>query len=121
MKKKMTKCWNVLGALLYQELMIVMCAADFLKLTVASWEQTIDVDGADGVGGTVVSGVDVVQHFFHIVNATMYRILPYSFVNTLFNGHSVGSGFTKFDYENINYLFKYFKKLVKFSNYLSNL
>jgi len=28
------------------------------------------------------------------------RILPYLFVKTLFNGHSIGSGFTKFCFEN---------------------
>jgi hypothetical protein len=59
MKKKMTKMkWsNVLWALLFQELMIVMGATDFLKLIVAGWEQTIDgATGADRVGGTVVSG-----------------------------------------------------------------
>ena len=29
-----------------------------------------------------------------------YRILPYLFVNTLFNGHSIGSGLTKLGSEN---------------------
>ncbi len=29
-----------------------------------------------------------------------HRILPYLFVNALFNGHLIGSGFTKFGYEN---------------------
>jgi hypothetical protein len=31
---------------------------------------------------------------------SQHHILPYLFVNTLFNTHSIGSAFTKFGYEN---------------------
>jgi len=40
---------------------------------------------------------------------SQHRILPYLFVNTLFNGHSIGSGFTKFGSEN-DKLFVYMLK-----------
>jgi hypothetical protein len=39
-----------------------------------------------------------------------HRILPYLFVNTLFNGHSVGSGFTKFGSENDKIFVQMLKK-----------
>ncbi len=47
--------------------------------------------------------------------------LPYLFVNTLFKGHSIGSWFIKFFYENDKLFVTMLKNLVKFSNYLSNL
>ncbi len=55
---------------------------------------------------------------------SQHRILPYLFVsivNTLFNGHSIGLGVTKFGCENNKLFIKMLKNLVKFSNYLSNL
>ncbi len=61
------KCENVLGALLFQEFMIFMGAADFLNFIVAGSEPIINVDGAtgvDGLGLTIVFAVcDYVQHF----------------------------------------------------------
>jgi hypothetical protein len=41
----------------------------------------------------------------------------YLFVNTLFNGHSIGSRFTKFCSENDKLFVSMLKNLVKLSNY----
>ncbi len=40
-----------------------------------------------------------------------HQILLYLFVNTLFNGHSIGSGFTKFGSENDKLFVQMLKKI----------
>jgi hypothetical protein len=48
------------------------------------------------------------DNLHYAIKNIQHRILPFLFANTLFKCHSIGSGFTKFGYENyIGYSFEY--------------
>ncbi len=77
MIQKNMKKWNEWRALLFEDLKMVMGAADFLTLIVVGWDETIKFEGTarfEEVWVTDGSVVDFVQKFFQIVNVTILRI-----------------------------------------------